>query len=65
MAEEAQRVADGLVAIPAQADVQQVDAERAGAVTDIQVDDVAFAVARDQPRAPAARSRCGSTRISE
>ena len=39
--EDAQRVADGLVAIPAQANIQQVHPERTFAVGDVQVDDVA------------------------
>ena len=60
-AEDAQGVGGGLIAIPAQAGVQQVDAERPASVRDVQVDDVGLAVRGTSPSAADARSRCGST----
>ena len=61
--EDAQGIADGLVAVPAEPNVEQVQAERAPMVRDIEVDNVRGALGRPRPRAARARSRCGSTRI--
>ena len=46
--EDAQRVADCLIAIPAQANIQEVHAERALTVGDIKVDDVGAPLERHQ-----------------
>ena len=47
-AEDAQGVGGGLIAIPAESDVEQVDAERPPPVRHVQVDDVRLARARHQ-----------------
>jgi hypothetical protein len=46
--DNAQSVADGLIAVPAEADVEQVEAERTALIRDVQVDHVGRALRRHQ-----------------